>query len=263
MNVMGVYAPGAGASLYGVLFPITTAVEGGGSVGEGAFGLGPDYDSAKVAWYSPRVGGARVGVSFTPEGGADDAANGSRGDAGTANAASVVVGDDGEPDVKPASVSAQQSEVLAIGGNWTGDFSGASVSVGAGYAAASVEAGTAADDDQEEWIIGLRVTMDSISVGGNYSVDNTGKSGNFDRTTLALGATYGMGPVTYGVTYASTSREQGAGNQDLDSDALSVGATYALGSGLSVSAEIQFWDVSSAAGENEATVGLIGTTVRF
>ena len=111
--------------------------------------------------------------------------------------------------------------MFGIGANWTGDFSGASVSVGAGYAGASVEAGGDADDDREEWIIGLRATMDAISVGGNYSVDNNGKSGSYDRTTWVVGATYGMGPMTYGVTYANTSREQGMGNMDLDSSTVS------------------------------------------
>ena len=183
-------------------------------------------------------------MSLTPEGGsdADDAANGDRADA-----------DAGE-----------QSEVFGIGANWTGDFSGTSVSVGAGYTGASVEAGGDAYDDREEWIIGLRATMDAISVGGNYSADNNGKSGSNGRTTWVLGATYGMGPMTYGVTYANTSREQGAGNIDLDSDTISFNATYALGAGLSVTAGIQFWDIEDAdVGANEATVALIGTSVRF
>ena len=177
----------------------------------------------------------------------DDAANGSRGDAGTATAASTVVNPNFNPAtgvtaansplmMKPASVASQQSEVFGIGANWTGDFSGASVSIGAGYTGASVEAGGDADDDREEWIIGLSATMDAISVGGNYSSDNNGKSGSYDRNTWVLGATYSMGPMTYGVTYASTNREQGMGNMDLDSDSVSFNATYVLGAGLSVTA---------------------------
>ena len=276
MNVMGVYAPSAGSGMYGAaVFPNSTPVLGGGSNGEGAFGLGFDGDSAKIAWFSPTVGGVRVGVSFTPEGDGDDAANGSRSDAGTMDEASVVPNPDHDPDeddnfnnnpvmVKAASVSAQQSEVFGIGANWTGDFSGASVSIGAGYTGASVEAGTEKEDDQEEWIIGLGATMDAISVGGNYSSDNNGKSGSYDRNTWVVGATYSMGPMTYGVTYANTSREQGVGNMDLDSDTVSFNATYVLGAGLSVTAGIQFWDIEDkTVGANEATVALIGTSVRF
>ena len=272
MNVMGVYAPSAGSGMYGAaVFPNSTPVMGGGSHGEGAFGLGPDYDAAKIAWYSPTVGGAKIGVSFTPEAGADDAANGGRGDAGekVARAVGLVDADDDDSTPKISGIieekiNPEQSEVFGIGANWTGDFSGASVSVGAGYTGASVEAGTEKEDDREEWIIGLGATMDAISVGGNYSSDNNGKSGSNDRTTWVVGATYSMGPMTYGVTYANTSREQGVGNDDLNSDTVSFNATYVLGAGLSVAAGIQFWDIEDKdEGANEATVALIGTSVRF
>lgn len=242
MNVMGVYAPSAGHGLYGVVFPTgNSAIAGAGSVGEGGFGLGPDYDAAKVAWYSPTVGGARIGVSFTPEGGgADDDANNDR-----------------------ASADGGQSEIIAVGGNWSGDFGGASVSVGAGYVSGSAE--MAGAEDHVEWIVGARASMDAISVGGNYSVDNTGMAGNNERTTIAVGATHsGLVPgTTLGITYALTTREQGAGNADLDSSGVSLGATWALGGGLSVSGEVQFWDIELDSGTNEATAAILGTTVRF
>jgi len=251
MNVMGVYAPSAAQGLYGVVFPTGTSdIAGAALVGEGGFGLGPDYDAAKVAWYSPTVGGARIGVSFTPEGStrgssADDDANNDR----STNTAHAVSG------------ASEQSEIIAVGGNWSGDFGGASVSVGAGYASASAELSGA--EDQVEWIVGARASMDSISVGGNYSVDNNGLAGNNERSTITVGATYGMGPMTYGVTYAMTTREQGAGNADLDSSGLSVAANWSLGGGLTVYGEVQFWDIELASGTNEATAALIGTTVRF
>jgi hypothetical protein len=243
MNVMGVYAPSAAQGLYGVVFPTGTSdIAGAGSVGEGGFGLGPDYDAAKIAWYSPKVGGLKIGVSFTPEGGsADDDANNSRGTAG----------------------ASQQSEVAAIGGNWSGEFGGGSVSVGAGYAAANIEDAQPGETDREEWIIGARASVDSFAFGGNYSVDNGGMSDNSERTTLALGVTYsGMGPITYGLTYAFTSRERD-GDSSLDSSGVSLAGNLALGSGVTVYGEIQFWDIELAGGANEATAGLIGTTVRF
>ena len=99
MNVMGVYAPSAGSGMYGAgvfanASPVVGCKKCGGAHGEGAFGLGPDYDAAKIAWYSPTVGGVRVGVSFTPEGGdADDDANSNRDNTGKATAASLAVND--------------------------------------------------------------------------------------------------------------------------------------------------------------------------
>ena len=41
--------------------------------------------------------------------------------------------------------------------------------------------------DQVEWIIGARASMDAISVGGNYSIDNNGLTGNNERSTIAVG----------------------------------------------------------------------------
>ena len=150
-----------------------------------------------------------------------------------------------------------------MGGNWSGDFGGASVSVGAGYASASAE--MAGAEDHEEWIIGARASMDAISVGGNYSVDNNGMAGNNERSTIAVGATHSglLAGTTVGITYALTTREQGMGNADLDSSGVSLGATWGLGGGLSVSGEVQFWDIELDSGANEATAAMIGTTVRF
>ena len=273
MNVMGVYAAGVGAPLHGLFFESYTAVEGAGSVGEGAFGLGIDYDSAKIAWYSPTVGGARIGVSFTPEGGSDDYAT-TRSNAGTPAAASVVPCTAknveklrctvGTPAVDPGEAKSQQSEVVGVGGNWSGDFGGASVSVGAGYTVGNIENPQDGETDQEEWIIGASASMDAITVGGNYSVDNKGKASNGDRTTVAVGATHaGLIPgVSVGIRYALTTTER-AGKPDLDGSGVSVGFSWGLGSGLSVGGEVQFWDLETADGNNEATAAIIGTTVRF
>ena len=241
MNVMGVYAPGVGAPLHGTLWETYGRVDGAGFVGEGAFGLGFDSDASKVAWYSPTVGGIRVGVSFTPEAGTDDAA----------------APDFAEGGGRYNNEAGEQSEVVGIGGNWSGDFGGASVSVGGGYTTASAEAPAADEEDREEWIVGARASMDAISVGGNYSEDNNG--GGDGRTTWVVGMSYsGFGPATYGVRYVDTS----VGERD--GSAASVGFSLPIGSGLSVGGELQFWDVETSDGTpNSATVGIIGTTVRF
>ena len=258
MAVGGVYPAGVAAPMHGLFFETESPVSTG-LFGEGAWLLGFDGDSAKVAWYSPTVGGAKIGVSFTPEGGADDKAT-SRSTAGVMSDAKL--DDDGT--IVPAETGSQQSEVLGVGGNWSGDFGGASVSIGGGYTTASVEAPGDGEIDREEWVVGASASMAGITIGGNYSVDNNGKAGNNERTTLAVGATYsGMGPLTYGIRYGVTTREQGA-EADLDTSGVSVGVSLPLGGGVNVAGELQFWDVGKSAGpNNQATVGIIGTTIRF
>ena len=188
MQAMGIYPASAGHSMYGVLFPSHTYVTGGSLVGEGAFGLGPDYDAEKIAWYSPRVGGLTIGLSYTP-------------DAGEATGRGTPVSGAGSSDI------GEQSEVVGVGANWTGAFAGGNVSAGGGYSRASLESPSpTADTDRTEWIAGLSATKDGITVSGNYSVDNQGLIGNNDRTTLAIGATYSMNPWLLGVTFGNTER---------------------------------------------------------
>ena len=255
MAVGGVYPAGVAAPMHGLFFETESPVSTG-AFGEGAWLLGFDGDSAKVAWYSPTVGGAKIGMSFTPEGDSDDKAT-SRSTRGKFNK-------DGTP-----TDETEQSEVFGIGGNWSGDFGGASVSVGGGYTTANVEAPGAGDTDREEWVVGARASLMGITIGGNYSVDNNGTTNTHaekgDRTTIAVGASYsGMGPLTYGVRYGVTTRGQGMGNADLDTSGVSVGVSMPLGGGVTVAGELQFWDVEQKTGpNNQATVGIIGTTIRF
>lgn len=251
MAVMGVYPAGVGAPGHGLFFESHSAVDST-AFGEGAFGLGFDGDAAKIAWFSPTVGGARVGVSFTPEAETKE----EKGDPQTAS--------DDRINRRVTNDAGQQSEVVGIGGNWSGDFGGASVSVGAGYTAGNLEVPAGGATDREEWIVGASASLMGITISGNYSVDNNAKTTNGDRTTIAVGATYsGMGPLTYGVRYGLTSREQGAGKADLDSSAVSVGVSMPLGGGVTFGSEVQFWDLETSDGPNQGTVGVIGTTIRF
>ena len=53
MQAMGVYPAGVSASVGGIVFCTFSEVggaDGGCNVGEGAFGLGPDYDAEKIGW---------------------------------------------------------------------------------------------------------------------------------------------------------------------------------------------------------------------
>ena len=259
MAVGGVYPAGVAAPMHGLFFETESPVSTG-FFGEGAWLLGFDGDSAKVAWYSPTVAGAKFGLSFTPEGGSDDKAT-SRSTAGASVDAKV--NDDGSTSAEET--ESQQSEVFGVGANWSGDFGGASVSIGGGYTTANVEAPDDGEVDREEWVVGASASLMGITVGGNYSADNNGMRDGNGRTTIAVGATYsGMAPWTYGVRYGVTTREQGPGKPDIDTSGVSIGVSLPLGGGVTAAGELQFWDVGKAEGpNNQATVGVIGTTIRF
>ena len=153
--------------------------------------------------------------------------------------------------------SGEQSEVVGIGGNWSGDFGGASVSVGGGYTMASAEAPGDGVEDRNEWIAGASASMDAITVGGNYSEDNNGG---------------GDGPHHVGGRPELQRLRSGDVRRPLcGHDRRREGRVCGLRR-LQLAyrlrpqcrGELQFWDVETSDGTpNSATVGIIGTTVRF
>ncbi len=240
MGAMGIYPAHAGVGLAGVLYSTHSRVYTGSLqfLGDGAFGLGFDGDSEKIAWYSPTISGVRVGLSYTP----DNVQNGH----------GIDSADEG-----------QQSEVIGIGGNWSGAFDGGTVSIGGGYTAGSLEAAKVPNDiDRSEWILGSSVTMEGITLSGNYSVDDNGKDGNYDRATIAIGAVHSTGPWRYGISYARTEWEKGTDPSHVASG-VSLGANHALGGGVTLGAEVQFWDFDDNGAGNQATVGLVGIKINF
>ena len=243
-GVMGVYPASAGHSLFGVIWSETWDLVAGQSVGQpGNFAHSFDGDDEKIAWYSPRVGGLALGLSYTPNA-ADDAGD----DGGISN-------DD----------AGEFSQVVGFGVNWSGDLGDSKVSVGAGFNQGQLEVPKegGADSDRTDWAAGASISTMGVTVSGNYAVDDNGMSSNGDTSSLAVGATYdGLMPgVKVGITYGNTEFEE----SDTAHSAVSLGARYTLGPGVTLAGEVQFWDIEGADDDpdNQATVALIGTMISF
>ena len=246
-SVMGIYPASAGHSMFGVIWSETSMVNGGGVGQAGNFAHSFDGDDEKIAWYSPRVGGLAIGASYTPNAAGD--------------------GDDGP---RADNTAGEFSQVAGVGLNWRGDLGDSSVAVGFGANQGQLEAPTAdgvTNSDRRDWAAGASISMEGVTVSGNYAVDDRGRSGNSDLSSLAVGATYGglIAGTTLGVTYGRTEDEAlGTTNS-----AVSLGARYSMGPGVTLAGEVQFWDIqdtdSTTAGNqgNKATVALIGTMISF
>ena len=238
-GVMGIFPAGAG--VWGVIWPEFSLVNGG-SVGQaGNFANSFDGDDEKIIWESPRVGGLRVGASYTPNA-ATDANDGSTSD------------DD----------AGEYSQVVGLGLNWAGDMGDSAVAVGFGYNQGQAEGG---GEDRSDWAAGGSLSMMGVTVSGNYAVDDRGMDGDGDINSLAVGATYGglIPGTTVGITYGQTEDEAA----NTTNSAVSLGARYTLGPGISLRGEVQFWDIqdtdSDTAGDqgNKATVGIMGVSIGF
>ena len=239
-GVMGIYPASAGHSTFGVIFPIAQLAKGGGVGQHGNFALGTDADDEKIAWYSPRVGGLAIGASYTPNSAGD--------------------GDDGPTKDND---EGEFSQHVGLGLNWAGGLGDSAVSVGFGYNQAQLEAPKGAVvSDRSDWAAGASVSMMGVTVSGNYTVDNRGMDDG-DKSSLAVGATYGdlLPGTLVGVTFGTTEDEAA----DTTNSAVSFGARYTLGPGITLAGEIQFWDIEGAgdAADNQATVALMGTMISF
>lgn len=212
------------------------------SLGNFSYSHANEYDrSTKIAYYTPRFAGFQAGVSYAPE----------RGQQG---------------DVATNRVAGTHEDQVEIGANYTGDFSGFGIKIGAGYTMA--EAKTAANEDLNSWYAGAQASIAGFVVGGGYFDDNEngGAVGAADQTGWNAGVTYTMGDLAVGAGYGVVE----TGNTE---DTLwSVGASYLLAPGLSANLDLYFFDVENpgtfqgtafAGGTNEGTAAVFRTRLTF
>jgi predicted porin len=207
-------------------------------------------DSEKLTYFTPRISGFQLGVSYTPEN--DEAGSGP----GYNGAYS------GFPsDVEPG----EQGEIIEVGINYVNKFGDVNVNLSGGYAAGSLEEASATVfDDQTQYNFGAQISMAGFTVGGAYKIDDRGIDS--DRTDYNIGVRYSQGPWGVGIQYAHAEVDEA--NDEVD--ALEVGGSYAFGPGMVVSAGVQFWDVdadsgaiSGGASEGDSTILFLATSVSF
>ncbi len=241
---------------WGVNSAVMAFVSGGGNAVGNYIQYGNEFDGdqEKFTYYTPVLGGAQFGVSYTPD----------NKEIGVAGATGAI----GNRTVDPDNNVGQQSEIMSIGARWTGDLGGAGIRIGGGYMKGNLEVSAAGSEDRDAWGAGVSISWNQFNFGTHYLTDDGGTSGdNTDRADWTVGANYSMGPWQFGVEYGVGSLEAGAGGGEDETTAFAVGVNYGLGGGVSVQAEIQWWDIDdnldAAANENDATVFLVGTTLFF
>ncbi len=205
---------------------------------------GTGSDGTKIIYFTPRINGIQLAVSYQPDGAVQE------GPAPFGNT-------DGD--------AGQQSEILAAGANFTGDFGGGNVAASIGYTTANVEGQTTAGvEDRQAVNIGVTVGFGDISVGFAYKADDRGVAGAADRDTFDIGFTHTIGALTWGVNYGAEDVEvAGAGDDEVD--AVGFSATYSVGPGLSIIGGVKYYDYGSdttAQRPNGVTAGF-GALVTF
>ena len=214
---------------------------GGGYGGGGYYDCGETWTPGKcggppgndkgvgIRYSTPAIGGFQAGVSFQPEAGAIE-------QTGTDN----------------------DTNIIAIGANFSGDFAGTSVTLGAGMVSRSkVEEFDDAKPDPnliwtgttEDWGMGATFAIGDTSLNVRY--DNKGGANNAaDTTSYGLGVDQSMGSLSFGIG-VGVKNEPVAGSADTESTMISAGGTYVLGGGVKVSGVVNSGNVDAAGDEND------------
>ena len=199
-------------------------------------------DAPKISYFTPRLSGFQLGVSYTPDTDAHDPISNGFG-------------------VSPTGSSIE--EVFEIAANYAGEIG--SVELGVDVFYVTGEAATASIDP-EEIGVGASLGFAGFTLGGAYKESQDLSGGylataipivggaNVEETVWTVGLAYGTGPWTVGVAYIESEIESGttSGNS-LTTDFLQVGGGYSLGAGVDLGLDIQFIsnEIATAGGSFE------------
>lgn len=199
-----------------------------------AFSAGSAAVNSQVLYQSPNFSGFRVTASFSPETEQGNAFS-------TGNAARF-------------------KNVYSVSARYSGEFEGIGILIGGGVHGAQRHLRTGNDTDNIRWEVGANVSWGGLAIGGSYwnnghRVNNNGTVGqntNGRNDGWTLGATYTMGPWSFGGSVAGATDRPGAGQgvtgftgQNQTDTLYSVGVNYNVAPGLSLAADFYATDLGS------------------
>ncbi|MEQ8967603.1 MAG: porin [Azospirillaceae bacterium] len=209
-------------------------------------------DVTTIHYLTPNFNGFQAGVAFAPTdtagaGGPEDLTDSAGVGSGPANA--------GNPN---------HENYFSGAAAYGGDFGNVSLSINAGIGFAEYVANNADDDDYMNANVGVNVGFGGFTVGGSWVGVLETAGGVEDTNNFTFGVGYGMGAwnVALSGIYSMSDLEGGGENEDIT---FGAGADYALAEGLSVYADIVYFDADRPGGanDNDGIVGLAGVDFNF
>jgi hypothetical protein len=200
-------------------------------------------DSNKVSYFTPRLAGFQLGVSYTPDTGTSITGRNVR-----ANGLGVL-----------AKTAVATSDVFEVAANYAGTFGGVDLGVDGFYTSADA---AAANVDPEEYGFGANIGYAGFTLGGAYYASSD-VAGNFTSATGAgstvwtAGLAYATGPWTVGVAYLNADDDL-AGSQ-ASNESWQVGGGYSLGSGVDLGLDLQMntYDTPAGVSYDSKSAGLV------
>ncbi len=208
-------------------------------------------DATKITYYTPRIGGFSAGVSWTPDRSAGGQATGT-------------------DDATVFDQTTRSTNNFGIGVKFKKKISKVKVE-----ATGRVYFGDAKDETFEDpfsWAVGIGLGYGGFRAAFGYmdngdSFEPKSTTTDDDATAWNVGVGYSQGPVHLGVSWLHSDVETFTGGVDTEheSDVVVLGATYMLGGGAKVFADVFWLDQDDAGGtsSNEGVGFLVGVGVKW
>ena len=205
-------------------------------------------DANKITYYTPRLGGFQLGVSYTPDVGGDISSG------GTGRL------------FRPLIENTGIEEVWEVGANYSGTFGCVDLGVNAGYLTGNA---TPQAFDPDEWRVGANIGFGGFNLGANYNKQDvttavgTTSIREDDSTAYSVGLSYGTGPWNVAFGYLHSELERAVGVPDDERDMYELGGSYALGPGVTISAGVQYYETETAGVDTETVAGVVALGLGF
>ena len=224
-------------------------------------------DATKITYFTPRIGGLQLGVSFTPDTGAAGQSLSTDNGGDLENSWGFGV----NFKKKFGGVKIGIAGVALIG-DFENEFE--SEKVPANFAefldgTGTVETSDQGFEDLRAWMVGAEIGYGGWKLGAGYQDNGEGgeETGNGDQDSTAwdVGLGYSSGPVILGLSYLHAEVERPGEDDDDEGDTVNFGATYMLGGGAKVFAEVFWFDTDSGNSKtfNDGYGFILGAAVKF
>ena len=206
-------------------------------------------DSNTISYYTPRLWGFQLGLTYMP---------------------SPAGSGDGKNFPVEADTETEYSNGVAVGMNYVEDFNGFEVALSGGWYYATVDETHEAEGaaNYQAIMVGANLSYAGFTIGGSYANEFHGiveEGSTTEGQSFDVGATYGYGPWTFGITYFHSSTEDQIDDPGKDTmQAVQGGFYYALGPGITLGGGVLWGQWHAESGfTNAGVAGTLGLIFEF
>ena len=202
-------------------------------------------DSAKISYFTPRVSGFQLGLSYAPDGSQDN---------------------NGLPNRDTTN-----TDYIMVGANFVQKMGGMSVGISGGYG--TVTDAAAGGVEPEATSFGIKLGMGGVSAGVSYA--NFSDHGEKDQEGINAGVAYSSGPMGVSIAYFHGEKDGNNGdaatlNNQAERDVIHLSAKYAMGPGVTLAGTLGHAvyssddaDIDNSVDESASTYVVMGLKVGF